>query len=172
MTQQRIQIDEIGTLFNDLVMAGEAAIVPAAEPMPGWHVNATHPVPGWGAWRVTPSTPRRLFDGGETVFYAFAHRAEYLAALGATDLTIMPSAPVPAVVTMRQARLALLGAGLLASVDAAIAALPEPGRSAARIEWEYSQEVHRARPFVQSLGAALELSTEQMDALFIAAAAL
>lgn len=119
MTQQRIQIDEIGTLFNDLVMAGEAAIVPAAEPMPGWHVNATHPVPGWGAWRVTPSTPRRVFDGGETVFYTFADRAEYLAALGATDLTIMPSAPVPAVVTMRQARLALLGAGLLASVDAA-----------------------------------------------------
>ena len=41
---------------------------------------------------------------------------------------------VPQTVTMRQARLALLGAGLLAGVDAAIASLPEPDKSAAIIE--------------------------------------
>lgn len=83
-----------------------------------------------------------------------------------------PPAPVPQVVTMRQARLALLGAGLLAQVDAAIEALPEPQRSAARIEWDYSSEVHRNRPFVQQLGYALGLNDEQLDALFTQAAAL
>ena len=48
-----------------------------------------------------------------------------------------PAPRVPAAVTMRQARLALLGANLLSSVDTAIDALPEPTKSAARIEWEY-----------------------------------
>lgn len=79
---------------------------------------------------------------------------------------------VPRVVTMRQARLALLGAGLLLQVDQAISALPEPQQSAARIEWDYSSEVHRDRAFVQQLGQALGLSDEQLDALFIQAAAL
>ena len=41
---------------------------------------------------------------------------------------------VPTVVTQRQARLALLGAGLLDAVDAAIDAIPDPAtRAAARI---------------------------------------
>lgn len=79
---------------------------------------------------------------------------------------------VPRIVTMRQARLALLGAGLLQQVDQAISALPEPQQSAARIEWDYSSEVHRDRAFVQQLGQALGLSEEQLDALFIQAAAL
>lgn len=80
--------------------------------------------------------------------------------------------PVPAEVTMRQARLALLGAGLLAGVTAAIDALPEPTRTAARIEWEYSTTVQRHRGIVQQLGASLGMSSAQLDALFIAAAAI
>lgn len=79
---------------------------------------------------------------------------------------------VPQIVTMRQARLALLGAGLLAKVDAAIDALPEPQKSAARIEWDYSSEVHRSRAFVQQLGHALGLTDEQLDDLFTQAATL
>lgn len=78
--------------------------------------------------------------------------------------------PVPGAVTMRQARLALLGAGLLSSVGAAIDALAEPAKSAARIEWEYSNEVQRHNGFVAQLGPALGLTEEQLDALFIAAA--
>ncbi len=85
-----------------------------------------------------------------------------------------PPAPprIPQVVTMRQARLALLGAGLLAQVDTAIDGLASPQKEAARIEWEYSQEVHRDRPFVTLLGAAMGLSNEQLDALFTTAAGL
>jgi hypothetical protein len=81
-------------------------------------------------------------------------------------------AAIPQVVTMRQARLALLGAGLLAQVEAAINALPSPQKEAARIEWEYSQEVHRDREFVSVLGAAMGLNDEQLDALFTTAAGL
>lgn len=79
---------------------------------------------------------------------------------------------VPPVVTMRQARLALLGAGLLAGVDAAISAMPEPTKSAAKIEWEYSGTVERNRPFVQALTPALGMTAAQVDQLFIAAATL
>lgn len=84
-----------------------------------------------------------------------------------------PAAPaVKNEVTMRQARLALLQAGVLGSVQPAIDALPEPDRTAANIEWEYSQTVVKDRPFVQMLGAALGLSTEQIDDLFTLAATL
>lgn len=80
--------------------------------------------------------------------------------------------PVPSEATMRQARLALLGAGLLDDVTAAIDALPEPTRTAARIEWEYSTTVQRHRGLVQQLSTALGMSAAQLDALFIAAAAI
>ena len=79
---------------------------------------------------------------------------------------------VPRTVTMRQARLALLAAGKLELVEAAIDAMAEPARSAARIEWEFSNEVHRTQPLVLGLAPALSLTTEQLDALFIQAAAL
>lgn len=80
--------------------------------------------------------------------------------------------PVPPSVTMRQARLALLQAGMLDAVNAAIAALPGASGEAARIEWDYSSEVHRNRPLVLSLGPALGLSSETLDQLFITAATL
>lgn len=90
--------------------------------------------------------------------------------------TLPPAPPVdetpevPQSVTMRQARIALLGAGLLQAVNTAIANMPGPEGEAARIEWEYSQEVHRNRGLVKSLGGSLGMTPAQLDALFIAAA--
>lgn len=84
----------------------------------------------------------------------------------------IPPAPVPDMVTMRQARLALLGAGLLASVDTAIDAMSEPMKSAARIEWDYSSAVQRHNGFVAQLGPALGLTEAQIDTLFRQAATL
>ena len=81
-------------------------------------------------------------------------------------------AGVPAKVTMRQARLALLAGGYLAGVAAAIASLPSPQKEQATIEWEYSQTVERHRPFVLLLGGAIGLDTSALDALFVAAALL
>ena len=73
-------------------------------------------------------------------------------------------------VTMRQARLALLSIGLLDQVDPAIDAMDEPARTIAKIEWDHSSEVYRDKPFVNSLGAALGMDSESIDALFAAAA--
>ena len=82
-----------------------------------------------------------------------------------------PEAPqVPQSVTMRQARLALLGAGVLSQVEGAINAMPEPQKSAARITWEYSAEVQRHNGLVSQMAPALGMTSAQIDALFIAAA--
>lgn len=78
---------------------------------------------------------------------------------------------VPVQVTMRQARLSLRAAGLLAAVEAAINAMPEPAQTDARISWDYSSTVERTNPLVLALGPALGLSAEQLDALFLDAAA-
>jgi hypothetical protein len=96
-------------------------------------------------------------------------RAEILAVYAAHD----PSRPlVPQLVTMRQARLALLQAGLLSQVDATIDTLQSPQRDEARIEWDHSQTVERNRQLVTTLAPALGLSDEQIDQLFITAATL
>ena len=83
-----------------------------------------------------------------------------------------PVDPVPAAVSMRQARLALLKAGLLAQVNTAVAAMPGAEGDAARIEWEYAQEVRRDSPLLAQLAGALNLSTAQLDDLFRTAATL
>lgn len=87
-------------------------------------------------------------------------------------LDALPPPAVPTAVTMRQARLALLGAGLLAGIDAAIDSLPSPQKEAARIEWEYSQEVQRHNGFVSVLAPMLGMTDAQTDALFVAAKGL
>lgn len=87
-----------------------------------------------------------------------------------------PPAPAPVVptsVTRRQARQALLLAGLLDSVDPAIAAIPDTTqRKLAQIEWQDSQDFERHRPLLVSLASALGLTSAQLDQLFITAATL
>lgn len=78
----------------------------------------------------------------------------------------------PASVTMRQARLALLNAGKLSIVNTAIANMPGTQGEAARIEWEFSNEVQRKQPLVLALGAMLGMSEAQLDQLFITAESL
>ena len=79
---------------------------------------------------------------------------------------------VPEVVTMRQARLALLGASLLAQVNTAVANMPGAEGDAARIEWEYAQEVRRDSPLVAALSAAFGWTSAQLDDLFTEGAKL
>lgn len=50
--------------------------------------------------------------------------------------------------------------------------MPEPQKTAAQIEWEYSNALQRSNQFVSQLGAALGLDESGIDALFVEAAAL
>jgi hypothetical protein len=81
--------------------------------------------------------------------------------------------PIPAKVTMRQARLILLQAGLLDQVEGAIAAIENPvERRAAEITWEYSIEVERTNPLVTRLSTVFGLTDEQVNDMFRQAAKL
>ncbi|MGZ3675357.1 MAG: hypothetical protein ACXVCO_13710 [Ktedonobacterales bacterium] len=69
---------------------------------------------------------------------------------------------VPQSVTPRQARLALLGAGLLDQVEAAVKA----AGGATQITWDYATEIRRADHLITTLGQALGLTDANIDLLF------
>lgn len=81
-----------------------------------------------------------------------------------------PEQPKVTVVTMRQARLALLDVGRLADVDEAINGLPEPERTKAKIEWEYASKVDRNSEWVLNVSKQLGMDETQLDDLFVLAA--
>lgn len=83
-----------------------------------------------------------------------------------------PPPAVPAEVTMRQARLALLNAGLLDTAQAVIDALPMPQQRQAQIEWEYALSVRRDHPLIALMIAEGLATAEEVDGLFVAAAGL
>ena len=74
---------------------------------------------------------------------------------------------VPQSISARQARLALLKLNKLADVNAAIQSMPSPGKELAQIEWEYASSIERQNPVVIALGAALGLSEDGINSLFI-----
>ena len=71
---------------------------------------------------------------------------------------------LPSVLTMRQARLALLQAGLLATVEDAIMNGTD---EAMKIEWEYATEVRRDWTSLIALTEALGMTSDELDNLFI-----
>lgn len=76
-------------------------------------------------------------------------------------------------VTPRQIRQALVLMGVsLTDIDNALNSLSEPTKSLARIEWEYSISFQRQRPLVNTMGAMLGWTSDQLDALWIFAATL
>lgn len=83
-----------------------------------------------------------------------------------------PAPRVPDVVPMRNAKLALLYAGLLASVEQYIAGMEGMDGDAARIDWVAALTVRRDSPLVASMTELLGKTEEEIDALFIAAEAL
>jgi hypothetical protein len=79
----------------------------------------------------------------------------------------------PPSVTPRQIRQALVLNGVsLAAIDSALAGLPDPTKTMAQIEWEYSTLVYRSNPLVGQVGQLLGWTSDQIDALFIFANSL
>ena len=77
---------------------------------------------------------------------------------------------MPLSITRRRG-LALLHAGHLATVSAAIAGMPGAAGDAARIEWEFRAIVRRDSALVVAMGQVLLLDNAALDALFADAAA-
>lgn len=75
---------------------------------------------------------------------------------------------VPQVLTIRQARRVLLAHNLLDTVEAAVAQADR----ATQIDWEFATEVKRDWPALAAITAALGMTPEQLDALFVEGAAL
>jgi hypothetical protein len=127
-------------------------------------------------WRLekddVAATWRAVADDSTIARFGFV-RADFPGAV-APELPeyVAPPSDVPKSVTMRQARLALLAAGMLADVNAAVAAMPGTEGDAARIEWEFAATVDRTSPLVQGLAVALSMTEAQLDGLFVAGAAL
>jgi hypothetical protein len=100
---------------------------------------------------------------------------EYLAWVEAGNEPLPPD-PIPVVVpqtvSMAQARLALIGAGLFPAIDAGLKALPEPQRTTALTAWEYAPTVSRNGSLVTTLAGQFGLTEKQLDDLFTAAAAI
>ena len=127
-------------------------------------------------WRLEKDDQARAWlaiDDNSTIERFGFTRADFPGAVAPTlPVYVPPPSDVPQAVTMRQARLALLAANMLTTVNTAIAAMPGAEGEAARIEWECAQEVRRDSALVQSLIPALGMNDAALDALFTAAAAL
>lgn len=96
-----------------------------------------------------------------------------LVSVSDTQVTVTPtyaSEPdvAPPIVSMRQARLALLAIEKLDDVAAAVSASDRQ----TQITWEFATEVHRDHPFIAALAAAVGLSEADIDNLFRAASKL
>jgi hypothetical protein len=156
---------------------GVDPVLPTAKPTLGEFEVAVAAAPvldegNWvEAWTIQPMfveyTEEVDTDGVKTVKIVTV--AEQEAARTASKLNTQRQGMT---ISMRQCRLALLGAGLLDSVDAAIATLPEPDKSAALVAWEYSHSVERLSDFVVSMGPLLGLTDAEIDNLFEVAVTL
>jgi hypothetical protein len=79
---------------------------------------------------------------------------------------VAPPPYIPQTVTAFQARAALLAADLLSTVEAAVAA---SGDATLQLAWEYALHFERQSPTIAAMSAALGMTPEQVDALFVAA---
>jgi hypothetical protein len=117
----------------------------------------------------TPAVEAALNASGATILTATD--TQVVALLAQADAQAAQNAK-PVQVTMRQARLVLLQAGLLDDVESAIAGMTGAQGQAAVIEWGYSNTLRRSQPLVAQLGAVLGLNTAQLDDLFLAASTI
>ena len=80
---------------------------------------------------------------------------------------------VPQSVSRAQGKLALIGAGLWPAALAFVDGITDPAQKAyAEVALNDTQEWRRDSPFLASAAAALDLSEEQLDTLFITAGGL
>lgn len=69
-----ITLDIIGSMYTPVAIDASGEYISGGEPLPGFHVNAIPAVPGWEAYRVEPTSKRRVFAGmaEQTMCYVFS----------------------------------------------------------------------------------------------------
>lgn len=143
---------------NVILYAGNVTLTPTETRGADWRDPNTTTA---NAYAIDAPTPEG-FRGG---WFVWDGSAAVLTIQGAAEKAAEEAAklpPVPQVVTPRQARLALLAAGILPQVEAAIAS----GSDADRIAWEYALEIKRNDDMIINIGSALGLTSAQIDDLF------
>lgn len=93
------------------------------------------------------------------------------ALIDGTDLPPMP-ARVPREVPNWRVKVILSSMGMLDRVDAFIDSLPEPQRAVAFHAWNGDARISRKSATVAALASAMQLTDEQLDAMFMQAEAL
>ena len=114
---------------------------------------------------VYDGATQKIIEDGTEVIDGLTYKKYIVTPLTQAELDANFKATVPDVISMRQARLALLGAGLLATAESAIANGTD---EAMKIEWEYATEVRRDWESLITMATALGISEEGLDNLFIA----
>ena len=111
-------------------------------------------------------------DGDELTIMgdAISNESALDAIVAAHDTT--PPVVIPDV-TARQISCALVMTGVsMAAIAGALESLPEPTRSIAKIEWEFSNAFERNRPLVAQMGQMLGKTSAELDALWLFAGTL
>ena len=102
-----------------------------------------------------------LFDENEVADPSWVEVEEDI--IGIPDINFVPTEIIPQSISMRQARLVLLQRGLLDDIEFAV----KSADRATQIEWEYAQEVSRNHPLILQMWAALGLSVDDINQLFL-----
>ena len=109
---------------------------------------------------------QKLVEGGEEIIDGLKYKTYVTVALTAEELEAKFKASVPQSITMRQARLALVEGGLLATINNAIA---QGTDEVMKVEWEYSDEVRRDWDSLITMANGLGMTEDDLDNLFILA---
>lgn len=70
-------LGELQSPTGEFTTDSEGFEIPIMETIEGFHVNSTHPIEGADEYIVTPTIPRVVFAGVETIFYSFPDEATF-----------------------------------------------------------------------------------------------
>lgn len=132
-------------------------------------------------WRLVVDTPKptitdtqECVQTGWTITDTTASQTWAVLDRPAPDapVVVVPPSDVPTEVPLWAFRAVLTVQGIAPQVDGLIAALPEPQKTVAQVQWEFGNYIVRSHPLIVALGAQIGMTAAQIDDVFRQAAAL